>query len=41
MLNLSKEAIEMIDRLKSEYGVNSRERVVEMLLTDLLSPDED
>ena len=41
MLNLTQEVVATLDRLKSEYGVKTRQRVVEILLTDLLSPDED
>ena len=39
-LDLSKEIIEVLDKLKSEYGARTRARVVEMLLQDLISPEE-
>ena len=39
-LDLSKEIIEVLDKLKAEYGARTRARVVEMLLQDLISPDE-
>lgn len=39
-LNLPKETFEILDRLKKEYGVKSRGRVIELLLQDLLTPEE-
>ena len=39
-LNLSKEILEVLDKLKAEYGAASRARVLEMLLQDLISPEE-
>ena len=39
-LNLSKEMLEILDPLKKEYGAASRGRVVEMLLQDLIGPEE-
>ena len=37
-LNLSKEMVENLDKLKAEYGAASRGRVIELLLADLFSP---
>ena len=39
-LDLTKETLMFLDKLKSEYGAASRGRVVEMLLQDLLNPEE-
>ena len=39
-LKLSKEIVEILDQLKMEYGAASRGRVVELLLRDLLGPEE-
>ena len=39
-LNLSKEILELLDQLKKEYGAASRGRDVEMLLQDLINPEE-
>ena len=39
-LNLSKEIIEILDQLKMEYGAVSRARVLELLLQDLIGPEE-
>ena len=39
-LNHSKEMLEILDQLKKEYGAVSRARVIEILLQDLISPEE-
>ena len=39
-VNLSKETIELLDKLKMEYGARTRGRVIEMLLQDLIAPEE-
>ena len=39
-LNLSKEVILILDKLKAEYGAKTRARVVELLLQDLIGPEE-
>ena len=39
-LNLPKETLEILDKLKTEYGTKSRGRVIELLLKDLFSPEE-
>ena len=39
-LNLPKETLEILDKLKTEYGAKSRGRVIELLLEDLFSPEE-
>ena len=38
-ITLSKEIFELLEKLKVEYGVSTRGRVIEMLLQDLLSPE--
>ena len=39
-LNLTREVIMVLDKLKIEYGARTRARVIEMLLQDLLAPEE-
>jgi metal-responsive CopG/Arc/MetJ family transcriptional regulator len=39
-LNLSKEVILILDKLKKEYGAASRARVIELLLQDLIGPED-
>ena len=39
-LNLSKETIEKLDKLKTEYGARTRARAIEMLFQDLFDEDE-
>ena len=39
-VTLSKETIELLDKLKVEYGAKTRGRVIEMLLQDLIAPEE-
>lgn len=39
-LDLPKETFEILDKLKVEYGVKTRGRVIELLLQDLLAPEE-
>ena len=39
-VTLSKDILELLDKLKSEYGARTRGRVIEMLLRDLISPEE-
>jgi len=39
-IEMKREHIELLDTLKGEYGVQSRARALEMLLDDLLKPDE-
>ena len=38
-LNLSKEALEIIDKLKMEYGASTRGRTLELLIQDLIAPE--
>lgn len=38
-ITLNKEIFEVLERLKAEYGVSTRGRVIEMLLQDLISPE--
>ena len=38
-IEIKTEHIELLETLKQEYGVQSRSRVFEMLLDDLLNPD--
>ena len=38
-IEMKREHIELLDTLKSEYGVQSRARALEMLLDDLLNPE--
>ena len=37
-IELKIEHIELLDKLKNEYGAQSRSRALEMLLDDLLKP---
>ena len=37
-LNLSKENIEILDKLKMDYGARTRGRVIELLIQDLFKP---
>ena len=39
-ITLEKDILEVLDQLKAEYGVRTRERVIEILLRDLIGPDE-
>ena len=39
-LDLTKEIITILDELKTKYGVASRRRVVEILLQDIINPQE-
>ena len=39
-LELKTEHIEFLDKLKQEYGAHSRSRALEILLDDLLKPEE-
>ena len=39
-VTLSKDIVELLDQLKAEYGARTRGRVIEMLLRDLISPEE-
>ena len=39
-VTLSKDIVELLDQLKAEYGARTRGRVIEMLLQDLISPEE-
>ena len=39
-VTLSKDILELLDLLKAEYGARTRGRVIEMLLQDLISPEE-
>ena len=39
-LNLTREVIEILDKLKIEYGVRTRARVIEILLQDLVAPEK-
>ena len=39
-VTLSKDIVELLDQLKVEYGARTRGRVIEMLLRDLISPEE-
>ena len=38
---LKPEHVNLLDLLKKEYGVSSKSKVLEMLLDDLLLPDDD
>ena len=38
-LDLSDDLLEVIDKLKNEYGVRSRARTIELLLRDLILND--
>ena len=38
---LKPEHLDLLDLLKKEYGVSSKSKVLEMLLDDLLLPDDD
>ena len=38
-LNLTKEVFNVLDVLKDEYGVQSRARVIELILEDLVRGD--
>ena len=38
-IELKIEHIELLDKLKNEYGAQSRSRALEMLLDDLLKPE--
>ena len=38
---LKPEHLNLLDLLKKEYGVSSKSKVLEMLLDDLLLPDDD
>ena len=40
-IEMKAEHIELLDLLKQEYGVQSRSRVLEMLLNDLLKQDSE
>ena len=39
-IELKTEHIELLDKLKQEYGTQSRSRALEMLLDDLMKPEE-
>jgi len=39
-ITLSQDLFEVLDKLKAEYGVRTRGRVIEMLLRDFISPKE-
>ncbi len=39
-VTVSKDILEVLDQLKAEYGARTRGRVIEMLLLDLISPEE-
>ena len=39
-LNLSKKTIGILDKLKMEYEASTRSRVIEMLIQDLIAPEE-
>ena len=38
-ITLNKEIFVVLEKLKAEYGVSTRGRVIEMLLQDLISPE--
>ena len=40
-IEIKEEHIELLDLLKQEYGVQTRSRVLEMLLDDLLKQDSE
>ena len=39
-ITLSKDILEALDQLKAEYGARTRERVIEILLRELVSPED-
>ena len=40
-MDLTHDVIKVLDALKAEYGVKSRGDVICMLITDLMTPDDD
>lgn len=38
-INLNEQVLEAIDKLREEWGINSRANIIELLLAELLIPE--